>query len=186
MHDANPIHLERATSRDSTLLTNLLELYIHDLSEVFPIAPDHEGRFGYPRLPSYWSEPERGFAFVIRAGTAVAGFALATIGSPLSSDPSDLDVAEFFVLRGQRRAGVGRRAAFRLWDQLPGQWIVRVSEGNRAGLAFWPEAVSAYTSGAFTETQAPGTPHAWRVFRLQSNRARWRVALSRAATAACT
>jgi predicted acetyltransferase len=168
MRDAEPVRLERATRADHTLLTNLLELYIHDLSEVFPIAPDREGRFGYPRLPSYWSEPDRRFAFLIRVGSDIAGFALATIGSPLSSDPTDLDVAEFFVLRGQRRAGVGRRAAFALWDQLPGQWIVRVSEGNHAGMAFWPEAVSAYTSGDFTQTHAPGTPHAWCVFRLQS------------------
>jgi predicted acetyltransferase len=136
---------------------------------VFSVALDETGRFGYPRLASYWSEPERRFAFVIRAGSALAGFALVTVGSPLSADPNDLDVAEFFVLRGQRRAGVGRQAAFLLWDQLPGSWIVRVSEGNRAGLAFWPDAVSVYTSGKFTQTQAPGSPHAWRVFRLQSN-----------------
>jgi predicted acetyltransferase len=169
MHDANPVSLERATSRDHTLLANLLELYSHDLSAVFSIAPNAEGRFGYARLPGYFSEPERRFAFLIRAGSALAGFALATIGSPLSADPSDFDVAEFFVLRAQRRAGVGRKAAFLLWDQFPGHWVVRVSEGNRAALAFWPDAVSAYTRGQFTETLAPGTPHAWRVFRLQSN-----------------
>jgi predicted acetyltransferase len=169
MPDANTVTLERATSRDQTLLANLLELYCHDLSEVFPIAPNADGRFGYPRLPSYFSEPERRFAFLIRAGSALAGFALATIGSPLSSDPTDFDVAEFFVLRAQRRAGVGRQAAFLLWDQFPGHWVVRVSDGNRGALGFWPEVVSAYSQGQFTQTQAPGTPHGWQVFRFRSN-----------------
>jgi len=165
MDHSPSVSLERATRRDHALLENLLELYIHDLSEMFQVELGPDGRFGYPRLSSYWSEPDRRFAYLIRAGAAVAGFAFAQIGSTLSTDPTDLDVAEFFVLRNQRRAGVGGKAACLLWDLLPGRWIVRVSEGNRAGLAFWPQTVSAYTHGQFSETSAPGTPHAWRVFR---------------------
>ena len=30
-----------------------------------------DGRFGYPRLALYWSEPERRFAFLIKWGAAV-------------------------------------------------------------------------------------------------------------------
>jgi predicted acetyltransferase len=165
MHDAPSVSLERATSRDHALLENLLELYVHDLSEAFHVELGPAGRFGYPRLSSYWIEPDRRSAYLIRAGSAIAGFAFAQIGSPLSDDPMDLDVAEFFVLRGQRRAGIGRKAAFLLWDQLPGHWVVRVSEGNRAGLGFWPATVSSYTGGKFSEMSVPGTPHAWRVLR---------------------
>ena len=54
------VSLDAATRSDALLLFNLLELYIHDLSDVFPhieLGPD--GRFGYERLPLYWSEPER-------------------------------------------------------------------------------------------------------------------------------
>lgn len=163
-----PVTLERATSADATLLANLLELYAHDLSDVFPMTLGPDGRFGYRRLPLYWSEPDKRFAFLIRRGGEVAGFALVTVGSPASDDPADLDVAEFFVLRAHRRAGVGRQAAMALWDALPGTWVVRVSEGNRGGLAFWSEVVEAYAGGAFEAFTRPEMPHPRQVFRFVS------------------
>jgi predicted acetyltransferase len=131
------ISLDVATRSDSLLMSNLLELYIHDLSDVFPnIELGADGRFGYEKLPLYWSEPERRFAFLIRCDGRVAGLVLATRGSPAVEDPDVLDVAEFFVLRRHRRSGIGRLAAFLLWHALPGKWTVRVSEGNPAALAF--------------------------------------------------
>ena len=95
MTDLQALTVEDAAPRDATLLENLLELYIHDLSTAFPaIELGPEGRFGYPKLPLYWSEPERRFAFLIRSGARVVGFVLVTRGSPLSEDPDVFDVAE--------------------------------------------------------------------------------------------
>lgn len=162
------VSLERATPDMAPLLRNLLELYVHDLSEIFPVELGPDGRFGYARLPLYWTEPAVRHAFLIKCGSRVAGFALATRGSPASDDPTDLDVAEFFVLRAYRRAGVGRQAAFALWDSLPGQWVVRVSEANRAGLPFWRDAIRSYTSGVFGESARPGSPAGWRIFTFAS------------------
>jgi predicted acetyltransferase len=153
------------------LLANLLELYVHDLSEVFPLIElGADGRFGYDKLPLYWSEPECRFPFLIRYGTGVAGFVLATRGSPASDDPDVFDLAEFFVIRRHRRSGVGRRAAFLVWDRLPGRWIVRVSEGNTSALPFWAGVIAEYTNGAATEFEQEGTPHTWRVFSFESRR----------------
>lgn len=168
MSVSEAVSLERATPDMAPLLRNLLELYIHDLSEVFPVEIGPDGRFGYEKLPLYWAEPAVRHAFLIKCGLRVAGFALATRGSPATEDPADLDVAEFFVLRGYRRSGVGRQAAFELWDSLPGQWVVRVSEANRGGLPFWGEVVHAYTGGACTVSVKPGSPNAWRVFAFAS------------------
>jgi len=163
------IVLDVATVADATLLSNLLELYLHDLSEAFPnveLGPD--GRFGYPKLALYWSEPESRFPFLIRCDGRVAGFALATHGSPATDDPDVFDVAEFFVLRRYRRSGVGERAATLLWNRFPGRWIVRVSEGNTGALAFWRGVIAKYTSCAATESERPGKPHAWRVLSFAS------------------
>lgn len=169
MTDPHALTLEIATPRDATLLENLLELYIHDLSEAFPaIELGPEGRFGYPKLPLYWSEPERRFAFLIRSGARVVGFVLVTRGSPLSDDPDVLDVAELFVLRRHRRSGVGRRAIAQVWDRFPGRWIVRVSEGNSGALPFWRDVIDEYTAGTATVSQHEGTPNAWRVYAFDS------------------
>jgi predicted acetyltransferase len=163
------VSLERATPDMAPVLRNLLELYVHDLSEIFPIELGPEGRFGYDQLPLYWAEPAVRHAFLIKDGNNVAGFALATRGSPASDNPEDLDVAEFFVLRGHRRSGVGRQAAMALWDGVPGHWVVRVSEANRAGLPFWREVIRLYTSGNFGESaQTEG----WRVFKFASTAVR--------------
>ena len=158
------VTLQRATPDMAPLLENLLTLYIHELSGVFGIDIGADGRFQYDKLPLYWSETETRQAFLIRAGGRVAGFALVTRGSPATTDPQDLDVAEFFVLRRFRRTGVGQRAAALLWNALPGSWVVRVSEGNTPALAFWKNALQSYAPLGFSETRRQGSPHPWRVF----------------------
>ncbi len=168
MADSQTVTLEVAAPNSAPLLANLLDLYLHDLSEIFPIDVDPDGRFRYDRLPLYWSEPEKRFAFLICSGSEPAGFALATRGSPATDDPEDLDIAEFFVLRRHRRTGVGRQAAFLLWNRLRGNWVVRVSDGNRAGLPFWRATVQQYTGGEFAESTRAGSPHGWQVFTFAS------------------
>ena len=150
------VMLQRATPDMAPVLGNLLELYVHDLSDVFPIELGPEGRFGYDKLPLYWAEPAVRHAFLIKHGGHLAGFAFATRGSPASENPEDLDVAEFFVLRGHRRSGVGRRAAMALWDAVPGHWVVRVSEANRAGLPFWSDVIRSVHVWRFRRERAAG------------------------------
>ena len=158
------VSLDAATAVDATLLSDLLEQYADELSAVFPtMARGPDGRFGYPRLPLYWSEPERRFAFVVWVDGQVAGCVLATRGSPAAEDPRVLDVAEFFVLRRYRRLGVGQRAAQLMWSRLPGTWTVRVAEGNRAGLAFWADVLEAATARV-TVSVRPSGPTSWRVY----------------------
>jgi predicted acetyltransferase len=168
MFDSQEVVLDVATPRDAAVLSNLLELYAHDLSEAFALELGADGRFGYENLPLYWSEPERRFHFLICCGTRVVGFALVTRGSPASDDPDDFDVAECFVVRWHRHSGVGRRAAFLLWNRSAVRWIVRMSEGNDSGCHFWSSVIAEYTNGALAQTTRPGSPHAWRVFSFNS------------------
>jgi predicted acetyltransferase len=168
MAEPHQVVLNSATSADAELLSNLLELYIHDLSAAFPdVELGADGRFGYLPLALYWSQPERRFAFLIRCDDRIAGFALVTRGSPATDDPDVFDVAEFFVLRRYRRAGVGRQAAERLWKRLPGRWIVRVFEGNSGAVPFWSRVIEGFTGKAATVIERPGHPTGWRVFSFE-------------------
>ena len=167
--EASAIRIDLANETERPLLANLLELYLHDLSEAFAIIQlGADGRFGYPRLASYWSEPGRRFPFLIRNREQIVGFALAQRGSPMSDDPEVFDVAEFFVLRSERRTGVGARAAQLLWNRLHGRWIVRVSEATRGGLPFWTSVIQSYAGGTATQTLRRSEPHNWRVFAFES------------------
>lgn len=162
------VTLDVARAEEAPVLANLLELYTHELSDVFGLEIGADGRYGYPRLAQYFGEPGR-FPFLIRVGERLAGFALATLGSPASDDPQAMDVAEFFVLRRHRKSGVGGRAAVRLWNGFPGRtWTVRVSSGNAPALSFWKGAVGAYARDGFRESELPGIPHPWRVLTFRS------------------
>jgi predicted acetyltransferase len=132
MSDVDKVSIDVAEAHHAALISNLLQLYLHDLSEAFPaIELGANGRFEYENLSRYWSEPKNRFPFLIGYATKAVGFALITRGSPASDDPNVFDIAEFFVLRRYRRSGVGRRAAFLLWDRLSGSWTVRVADTNR-------------------------------------------------------
>jgi predicted acetyltransferase len=162
------VSIQRVGPEVAPLLSNLLELYIHDMSEVFPVKLGPDGRFGYEKLASYWLEPDGRSAFLITCGGEIAGFALVTRGSPATSDSTDLDVAEFFVLRSYRRQGVGRQAAAQLWGRVRGHWLVRVSDANRAGLHFWRDVVREYAGDQYAEIFRSEYPHGWIVFTFAS------------------
>jgi predicted acetyltransferase len=164
---AGGVTLQLATREQETPLANLLELYLHDMSETFPIRISEQGRFGYAWLPTYWAEPEIRSAYLIHSESGLSGFVLTTLGSPASQHPAAIDVAEFFVLRRFRRTGVGRAAMHQLWDQRPGHWVVRVSEGNSGGRAFWGRVVREYGEGV-SERSIPGRHYPWRVYELDT------------------
>jgi predicted acetyltransferase len=168
MSDSDQVQLQTARPSDAELLSNLIQLYAYDLSEAFALELDSDGRFAYDKLPLYWSEPDKRYPLLIRRAGALAGLAFVTLGSPASDDPRVHDVAEFFILRRHRRSGVGRQAAFLLWDLFPGSWTVRVSMGNTAGLAFWLSTVGAYTGNTARLSSRPGHPHAWQIHSFES------------------
>ena len=162
--------IHAADRADQVLLGNLLELYVHDLSESFPfVEQGADGRFGYPDLDLYWSEPARRFPFLLKQGEKIAGFALVKRGSPAAVDPNVYDLAEFFVLRGRRRCGVGQRAAALLWNQLRGAWTVRCSESAPSALAFWSKAVTQFTHGDHQISAWSGSASQFRVFHFDSS-----------------
>jgi len=142
------IELVTATHADRARIENLLELYLHDFSEILGFTPGENGRFGYADLDLYWNASGR-FPFLIRADGQLAGFALVAQGSQVSGDPAVLDVAEFFVVRGLRRRGVGAAAAVRVFESFPGTWEVRVMEQNAGAQVFWERVVSSFTQGRF-------------------------------------
>jgi predicted acetyltransferase len=136
-----------AAAEQQTTLANLLELYAHDFSEFHPLEIGVNGRFGYTSLPLYWSEPGR-YPLLIKMGGNLAGFVFVKRGSEVSGDLAVWDMAEFFVLRGYRRRGIGSQAAHEVWRRFPGPWEVRVMQSNVSGRHFWEYAISSFAGEA--------------------------------------
>jgi predicted acetyltransferase len=136
-----------AASADRLTIRNLLQLYLHDFSEVLTRAPDRDGTFPYPHLDAYWTDEWRK-AFLITADDDVAGFAFVRAKSAVTGASGVTDMAEFFVVRGLRRHGIGRAAARLLFATFPGTWEIRVIEHYVAARAFWTAAINEATQSA--------------------------------------
>jgi len=162
------VSLVQAAKSAECTLRNLLNLYIHDFSEFLGMTPSEDGSFSYTALPLYWSEPGRK-AYFVRCGVSLVGFALVSRGSMVSGDPAVTDLAEFFVVRGVRRRGVGRAAAHNLFRSMPGKWEIRVAEFNTPALRFWKSVIEKYCGGRHTiEAWTREDGSKWNVMRFAS------------------
>lgn len=153
-----------------SVLANLLQPYAHDFSEFHKVDLGADGRFDYKELPLYWSDPER-HPFLILIDGKPAGFVLIKRGSETSNDTSHWDMAEFFVLRGSRRHGVGTQVAHEVWRRFPGRWQVRVMEVNVAARQFWDRAISCFLGRAINPAQVEHEGSQWQVFSFDSESA---------------
>jgi predicted acetyltransferase len=129
------------------------------------LQPD--GRFAYPDLPLYWSEASR-FPFLAVVDGAWAGFVLVRQIQGSTEYGPAWDMAEFFVLRGYRRRGIGSRLARLAFARFPGAWQVRVMEANVAADSFWRRAIESFTGATAEPIRAMANNMGWHVFRFES------------------
>jgi predicted acetyltransferase len=146
------VSLTPATRNDEVTLGNLMQLYVHDWSELRPLEVGPDGRFQDYPLEAYFSDEEH-HAHLIHLDQRLAGFALVVARSRLTGTAGVFDMAEFFVLRRHRRSGVGRAAAHAAFDRFAGPWEIRQRDENAAATAFWRRAISTYTGDRYQETR---------------------------------
>lgn len=156
-----------ATRAQEPILANLLELYAHDFSEFYRLELGPDGRFGYPQLESYWREPQRR-PFLVKVAGQLAGLALVQRTAGTVAGEPVWDMAEFFVVRGYRRRGIGSGIAQEIWRRHPGRWEVRVLESNGAALGFWERAIVEFTGTARYRSRTDAGGRAWRVFGFEA------------------
>lgn len=159
-----------AAPADEAILANLLELYIHDFSEFLNLDLGADGRFGYKQLPLYWEESGR-HPFLIRMDGKLAGFVFVKRGSEVSDNASIWDMAEFFVVRGYRRRGIGTDVAHEVWRRFRGVWEIRVMDANTSAHHFWKRAIAAFVGKAIASVPVQQRGKSWRVFSFESGSA---------------
>jgi predicted acetyltransferase len=142
------VNIQTATPVDRPALQRMLELYQHDLSDLWDQDLDAQGTYGY-NLNRYFDASPTCHAFIALAEHRYAGFALVDRAVKVGSDGHWMD--QFFVLKKYRRSGLGQALATHAFNALPGAWEVGQMTGNLAAQAFWRRVIAQHTEGRFEE-----------------------------------
>jgi predicted acetyltransferase len=157
--------LSKIGLESEVLLRNLFQYYLHDMAEWFEIDTQADGSYSYD-ISSIW---KNGYgAYLAKVGDSIAGFAVVGSAVEWLGDVGAHDVHEFFVIRRHRRSGCGRRMATLLWNERPGEWLVRVLELNAPAVLFWRTAISSHSGGGYEEEGRIVNGRPWRFFRFVS------------------
>ena len=162
------VEILQALPEQEPILANMLELYAHDFSEFLDLKLGADGRFGYAHLPLYWKESNR-YPFLILANGHFAGFVFVRKGSEISNDPDVWDMAEFFIVRGSRRLGLGMKVAHEIWKKFPGKWEVRVIDRNQKAKHFWGRAIGEFLGKTIEPILLDKDGKGWHVFSFESS-----------------
>ncbi len=143
----NELQVRIATPDERLPIARMLELYQHDLSDLWDQDLDVHGEYGYA-LDRYWGRP-RHHPFVFQVAGKYAGLAL--VDDAVKLPDNEFWLAQFFVIKKYRRRGIGGAAARQVFDRMRGRWEVGQMPKNLAAQAFWRRVISTYTDGRFIE-----------------------------------
>jgi predicted acetyltransferase len=159
------VALEPIAEEKAGVLRTLYELYAYDFSQYVRLRLGPEGRFDVPIGGEWWSRDDH-HPFFIRRHGELCGFALVRRGSQITGAREPMDVAEFFVVRGWRRARVGTAAAHAVFAAFPGPWEVRVQLANDPALAFWARALETFAGRPAIRSTFAAKGVEWQLFRV--------------------
>jgi predicted acetyltransferase len=126
------IELRELTEERHEVAERFWQLFLHDLSEFRDSHPDERGTFKRRHLePFLRPDPDR-VAYLIYGSTGPVGFAFV---DGLTTDVRRFD--QLFIVRSQRRAGIGRAAAEATVRRHPGRWEVGFQNENPTAARFW-------------------------------------------------
>ena len=135
------VNLRLITLEQKGLLRKMLKIYERELT-----GEDSPGEYKY--LDLYWEKESRK-PYFITVNKIVSGFALVNRHTLIQKVGYNL--AEFYIRKGFRNHGIGKQAAYKLFDMFPGKWETRQMSSNPKAQAFWNRVIAAYTNNHFEE-----------------------------------
>jgi predicted acetyltransferase len=143
------VNIRIAKESDRVVVYKMLELYQHDLSDIWDQDLDEHGDYGF-MLDRFLHNPSCK-TFVFTVDDKYAGCAL--VDKSVRFPENELWMSQFFVMKKYRGAGVGRVAANHIFDHVRGRWEVGQMAGNMPALKFWTGVIGAYTGNNFTSAE---------------------------------
>ena len=136
------IRLEKVSSRQRTLLWNLHQKYLHEMTNYYDDELDGEGNYHYGYFDEYFTDPER-TALLIYWEQRLVGFAMIHPYSYVQERPDHV-LAEFTIFPRFRRRHLARAAAEGILASFPGRWEIKYHEKNTAARNLWNQIAAQY------------------------------------------
>jgi predicted acetyltransferase len=155
IYDCAVVELRTLTEERHEVAERFWQFFLHDLSEFRNSHPDEHGAFKRRHLEPYLgADPDRA-AYLLEGPAGPIGFAFVY---GLTGTVRRFD--QFFIVRSQRRAGVGRAAAEAAVRLHPGRWEVGFQNENPTAARFWRRLASEIGINVEEQLQpAPKKPH---------------------------
>jgi len=125
-------------------------------AEIDPSHIDQNGQLNYPYLDDYWQAISRR-PFFIELENQIVGFVLVNDFTVVTQFGANQSIAEFYIQPAYRRQGIGKVAAFQLFETFRDRWEVRQAVSNLKAQKFWRTIIREYTKGNFQEVSANAT-----------------------------
>ena len=143
-----------ATESDRSVISNLLQLMLYDVSHVYGEWIGSDGRYAYEGLDAYWIENDR-FPYLVFRQRQLAGFALVMARSPISGRAPCWFLGEFFILKAQRRRGCGQAAFRQVLSRHTGDWEIAINNNNKDARFFWAKGLPRFGLNDLTTVIRP-------------------------------
>ena len=136
-------------------IKNLMQFYVYDFSEFIDLDVGADGLFEpYRDLEEYWKDPNSRFPYLIKKEGKYIGFVLVRFMN--SAARKYFSMAEFFIMKKYRRAGIGKEVAFQVFKLHRGNWEIFQKETNHPAQQFWIKVINEFTLGKFTDRHENG------------------------------
>ncbi len=142
------VRLKRAGIEDKELLRHLWDLYSYDFSVYDYDDTQSDGRYLFYYDDGFFKSDDRSVYFIM-AGEKYAGFVSVSNNCYILNQPDDKCILDFFVMNKFRKGGVGKRAAYLVFDLYPTRFEVAQYDNNEVSKTFWERIISEYTGSHF-------------------------------------
>lgn len=142
------VSLRKAEKSDDPTLRRLWDLYSYDFSLYNNEDILDGGNYDFYYNADYYDNDRRACYFII-VDNHIGGFVSVSHDCDILKAADDVCVVDFFVMNKYRKGGVGRRAAYAVFDLYHTNWEVAQYENNEISKKFWKNIIADYTGNKY-------------------------------------
>lgn len=136
--------LKNINKNERKILENMLQLYLHDISNYFLIDfNSRSGLYEYDDLNKYFDNSGNTAFFMQSDNDDIVGFIL------LDKVDNGLSIQEIFVLNNYKNKNIGAEAVNTLFDTFKSNWTIKALPCSDPAQKFWERTIKNYTNNNF-------------------------------------